>query len=111
MRVIHVVLGPFVTAGFVPMDAYPTGSTDVRYSDTAPILITGSSDEAIGDAARFVEATGARVGARMILEEASGRIADQASASAIWIELDRDCGPVLDVLMKQVSYDVRDGRY
>lgn len=93
------------------MSAYSTGSTDVTYSDAAPILIAGSSDRAVGIAASFIEAAGARIGGRVPIGEAPRRIADQVSTSAIWIEIDRDCGPELDVLLKQVSRGVDEGRY
>lgn len=93
------------------MAAYPTSSSSIPYSDGAPILVTGSSAAAIHRAADFVEATGARLGGRIPFAEASQRIADQASAAAVWIELDQDCGPTLDVLLKQVAFDVGSGRY
>ena len=93
------------------MAAYSTHSSSIPYSDGAPILITGSSDAAIHRAADFIEATGARLGGRIPFVEASRRIADQASAAAVWVELDRDCGPTLDVLLKQVAFDVGNGRY
>jgi DNA-binding MarR family transcriptional regulator len=93
------------------MDAYLTGSTDVRYSDAAPILIAGTSDEALGSAASFLEASGARIGGRVPIDVAPRRIEEQVCSSAIWIEVDRDCGPALDVLIEQVNRDVRDGRY
>ncbi|GAA4721929.1 hypothetical protein H9L13_10300 [Sphingomonas lutea] len=93
------------------MNAYPIGSSTVPYSDGAPVLVTGSGQAAINRAAAFVEATGARVGGRITLDEASRRIADQASAAAVWIELEEDCGPALDVLLKQVEFDVEAGRY
>ena len=38
-------------------------------------------------------------------------IALQASASALWIELERDGGPAMDRLLQQVREDVLDGRY
>ena len=37
-------------------------------------------------------------------------IALQASASALWIELERDGGPAMDRLLQQVREDVLDGR-
>lgn len=93
------------------MDAYLTGSTDLRYSDSAPILIAGTSDAALGGAASFLEASGARIAARVPIGAAPSRIEEQVCSSAIWIEVDRDCGRELDTLIAQVSRDVRNGRY
>ena len=93
------------------MDAYSTEYSDLSYSRAAPILVTGSSEEALDQAARFVEATGARVGARVPVELAAGRVASQLSASAVWLEIDRDCGAPLDELIAQINRDVGDGRY
>ena len=93
------------------MDTYPTGTSDIRYSDAAPILVAGTSDDALRIAATFLESTGARIGGRLPIETAPGRIADQVASSAIWIEIDRDCGPALDTLIARINRDVGDGRY
>lgn len=93
------------------MNAYaiePTGETTLT---SPPVLIAGSSDAALQRAARTVEAAGARVGAIVPLDAAADRIALQAAASAVWIELDHDGGPAMDRLLHQVSSDVLDGRY
>ena len=99
------------------MDAYftgPFGSTEPlgdSYSGPAPVLIAGDSDAALQRAARTVEASGLRVGAAVPLESAAKRIRLQASTSALWVELERDGGPVMDRLLDQLSADVADGRY
>jgi hypothetical protein len=93
------------------MDAIPTDRASVTYLDQAPVLLTGSSDAAIDRARRTIEASGARVAGLLPLSEAAERIELQGSASAIWIELDRDCGGPMDTLLEQVSRDVSDGRY
>lgn len=93
------------------MNAYaiePTGETTLA---SPPVLIAGSSDAALQRATRTVEAAGARVGAIVTLDAAADRIALQAAASAVWIELDHDGGPAMDRLLHQVSNDVLDGRY
>lgn len=41
---------------------------------------------------RTVEAAGCRIGDRMTLGSARERIKQQIAASAVWLELDRDCG-------------------
>jgi DNA-binding MarR family transcriptional regulator len=58
-----------------------------------------------------VSAAGGRIGAVVPLDEAVDRIALQASATAVWIELEHDGGPAMDRLLSQVKADVDDGRY
>lgn len=93
------------------MYAYSTEPFDQSYSAVPPVLIAGDSDEALQRAARTVEAAGARIGAIVPLDAAADRISLQASASAVWIELDHDGGPAMDRLLRQVREDVLDGRY
>ena len=75
------------------MYAYSTEPFDQSYSAVPPVLIAGDSDEALQRAARTVEAAGARIGAIVPLDAAADRISLQASAWAVWIELDHDGGP------------------
>ena len=93
------------------MNAYTTEPYDQSYSAVPPVLIAGDSDAALNRAAATVEAAGGRIGAILPLDAAADRIALQASASAIWIELERDGGPAMDRLLQQVREDVLDGRY
>jgi hypothetical protein len=93
------------------MDAYTTEPSGDSYFDSAPVLIAGDSDAALQRAARTVGAAGARIGAIVPLDSAADRIALQASAKAVWIELDRDGGQAMDHLLAQVSCHARDGRY
>ena len=93
------------------MNAYSTEPLDPSYSAIPPVLIAGDGDAALNRAAATVEAAGGRIGAIMPLDAAADRIALQASASAIWIELERDGGPAMDRLLQQVRDDVLDGRY
>jgi DNA-binding MarR family transcriptional regulator len=93
------------------MDAYTTEPHGDSYFHSAPVLIAGDTDAALQRAARTVEAAGARIGAVVPLDAAADRIALQASATAVWIELERDSGPAMDRLLAQVNGDVSDGRY
>ena len=93
------------------MNAYTTEPNAQSIFSASPVLIAGDSDAALDRAARTVEAAGARIGAIVPLGAAADRIALQASASAVWIELDQDGGPAMDRLLQQVSSDVVDGRY
>jgi hypothetical protein len=116
MRVIKAPLGPLKKTGEYAMDAFRNDGeglhhSDLHYSDQAPVLVAASSDSALNRALRTVEATGVRVGGKMDIAAARGRIEQQAAAAALWIELDCDCGGPLDELIGQVSRDVADGRY
>ena len=93
------------------MNAYTTEPSGDSYSGSAPVLIAGDTDAALQRAARTVEAAGGRIGAIIPLGAAADRIALQASATAVWIELDHDGGQAMDRLLAQVSVDARDGRY
>lgn len=92
------------------MDAYST-EPDLAYSDQHPILVAASSGAALGRALRTVEAAGARIAAKLAIEEAKQRIELQATASSLWIEVDRDDGALLDDLLTTINRDVATGRY
>ena len=93
------------------MDAISTDATDLHYSDRPPMLLAASSDLAMARAERSAVAAGFRIGVRMPIELAGKRIEQQISASALWIELDGDCGEAMDELLAQVGRDVDAGRY
>lgn len=93
------------------MDAYLTDAADLTYSDRPPVLLAASSEAAMARAESTIEASGLRVGARLSLELAKDRVDQQAAATALWIELDRDCGGAMDDLLTHVSRDVANGRY
>jgi DNA-binding MarR family transcriptional regulator len=94
------------------MDAYSSERDDLSYSRfDAPILIAGSSEAALERARDSVEASDARIGASLILADATQRIESQPAASAVWIELDEDGGGPMDDLLKLVARDAMDERY
>jgi hypothetical protein len=94
------------------MDAYSSERDDLSYSQfDAPVLIAASSEPALERARRSVDASGARIGASVMVPEAKERILRQAAASAVWIELDGDGGAPMDALLTQVARDARDERY
>jgi DNA-binding MarR family transcriptional regulator len=111
MRVINEVLGPVPHGGMYSMDAYSSEQNELGYSDKPPVLVVGTSEEALANAVRAVAASGQRVADRSPIESARERIGRQVSASAVWIELDRDLGAPTDGLLEHVSRDVADGRY
>jgi hypothetical protein len=79
--------------------------------DPPPILIAGDSAEALDRAARTIEASGLRIADRVGIEAAPERLERQAAASALWIELEADCGAPMDRLLDQVNQDVGAARY
>lgn len=84
------------------MDAISTEHS-LSYSGPPPLLVAASSDSAMRKALETAAASPLRVGARLGIEEARQRLREQASASAIWIEVDRECGPELGHLLDDVS--------
>lgn len=105
------VLGPASCLGFIPMDAILTGEDNLNYSDQPPIIVTASSEAALSRAIRSIDASGSRVADKVPIEAALQRIERQVAASAIWVELDQDCGGAMDELLTQVNRDVGAGRY
>jgi hypothetical protein len=84
---------------------------DLSYSDVPPILIAASSDAAFSRAVRAIEASGVRIADKVGIGAARARIERQVTASALWVELDQDCGGPLDELLTDVNRDVANGRY
>lgn len=111
MRVINAVLGCDYMSGVNPMDTVTTRRAGLHYSSNSPILIAASGEAARRRAIETAETLGWRIAATIAIEEASERIERQASAGAVWVELDRDCGGAMDELLSQVSDDVVNGRY
>jgi hypothetical protein len=93
------------------MDAILTDAYELIYSDRPPVLLAASSDAAMIRAERTIQASGLRVGAKMPVELARERIEQQVAATALWVELDSDCGGPMDELLTHVSRDVAGGRY
>jgi DNA-binding MarR family transcriptional regulator len=88
------------------MDAstYPVSSARQEPAGLHPVLIAASSDGAKARARVTAEAAGFRVAA-VAVEEAVDRLDRQVAASALWIEIDRDCGPSLDLLLERVEFE------
>ena len=91
------------------MDAI-TERSDLSYSDSPPVLIGATSDSALARATRTIAAAGLRIGPAMSIPTASEQIDRQISASAIWIELDRDGGAAMDQLLDRVARRAADHR-
>lgn len=84
------------------MDALLT-ETQLSYDSDPPLLIAASSDPAMRRARETADRSRLRIGAQLSIEEAGARLRQQASLSAVWIELDRECGQSLDDLLDQVD--------
>jgi DNA-binding MarR family transcriptional regulator len=93
------------------MDAYLSNRTDLTYSDEHPVLLAATSEAAMAQAERAVAITGLRIGAKLPIEKACERLAQQGRATAVWIEIDRDCGGPMDELLNAVARDAREERY
>jgi DNA-binding MarR family transcriptional regulator len=92
-------------SGDIAMDAIHTELHDLSYSDKPPVLIGASSDAAMRRAVQTIEAAGCRIGDRMAIGSARERIERQIAASAIWLELDRDCGAEMDEVLDFIASD------
>src|SRR3982751_1414213 len=91
MRVIKIVLGTSKPSRRTNMDAYSSETAHIDYCDSsAPVLVAASSDTAMLKAAQAITASGLRIGAKLKIEEAVGRIKAQPQATAVWVELDED---------------------
>lgn len=93
------------------MNATQIEPYDLSYSDQPPILVGASSDAAMARAVRTIEASGCRIGDRMALSDARERIERQIAATAVWIELDRDCGAELDDVLDCLDTNAAGGRF
>jgi DNA-binding MarR family transcriptional regulator len=92
------------------MDAYLSRAATAKF-DGPPVLLVASSEAAMARAETTILDGGLRVGAKLPLEDATRRIALQPAATAVWLELDKDCGGPLDELLDVIARDVRDHRY
>lgn len=93
------------------MDAFVTDADNLTYSDLPPVLVAASSAAGFARARPAIEAAGLRVAGTVLVEEAEARMDRQASASAVWVELDSDGGAPLDALLSRVNREVADRRY
>jgi hypothetical protein len=93
------------------MNAYLSNRNDLTYLDEHPVLLAAGSDAAIARAEKTIKDANLRVGAKLAIEEARERIEIQPRASAVWIELDRDCGAPMIDLLHCVGRDASEGRY
>ena len=94
------------------MDAYSTDRANLSYFDAPPVLIAGSSGDAIARARSTVSAFGLRVAGACELADAAARLERQGSASALWLELDDRPPAALSAdLVERLNSDVAGGRY
>jgi DNA-binding MarR family transcriptional regulator len=112
LRGINVIARPFFMKGLSEMDDYASGArAGTSGFDPPPVFIAGDSQEALDRAARTIESSGLRIADRVLIDAAPERLERQIAASALWIELDLDCGAPMDRLLDQVNRDAGDGRY
>jgi hypothetical protein len=75
----------------------------LSYDGPPPLLVAATSELAFRRVRDTAAAAGLRVGGEVGISDARDRLRQQASASAIWIEVDCDCGPELDRLLDDVD--------
>jgi len=92
------------------MDAFLT-EPSLSYGGPPPLLIAASSESAMRRARQTADCSGLRIGAELDIAAATARLAQQAAASAIWIEADGECGPELELLLDKVDEGVAARRF
>ena len=105
----QAMLGPHLLPGSGPGDSIMT-ETDLPYLDVPPLLVAGSSDEAIERGRRTAEAFGIRLGEAMRTDDVRGRLERQASASALWIELE-DLGAEWKASLERTSVKTQETKH
>lgn len=80
------------------------------YAGPPPVLVAASSSEGRSRASAMIEAAGFRVAA-VAIDEAVDRLALQAAASALWVEVDSDGGAPLDRLLDRLDAEAASGRF
>ena len=95
------------------MDSYLSNNQNRANSfDHPPILVSGDSESALARGRAAVAMAGLRLADAVPLGQAIERMGRQASASALWIELDGDAGNRgTQELLDHVARDVAEGRY
>lgn len=94
------------------MDAYLSNNQNsANIFDPPPILIAADTEYGKTRARATVMTAGLRVAEAVGLEDVGQRLARQAAASALWIELESGESPSLDQLLDSVAADVADCRY
>ena len=93
------------------MDMAERDAARVNYSGPAPILLAGSSEQAINRARSTLEQSGLRIAAAVPIARAAERLREQAALSTLWIELDDEPGDGLEPLLILAAREAGDGRY
>ena len=92
------------------MDMAEPLRTHIDYSDSAPLLIAASNEQAMRRARSVLDGSGLRLGAMLPITGAAERLRQQAALSLLWVEVDEDGGAELDALLAQARKDSDDGR-
>jgi len=92
------------------MDAISAAASDPQYASPPPIVMIGQSPAAVERARRTAALSGMRLADVASFAGAPERIRQQARASALWIEIESDCGSDLDAVLAAASSEAEDGR-
>jgi len=90
--------------------SYVTAGEGAALDARPPVVVAAATAAAHARAARTVEAAGFRVAA-IDFDGVLDRLSRQASASALWIELDDDFGADLDRLVDRANAEAASGRF
>jgi hypothetical protein len=89
---------------------YPSAET-LSYSTRAPVVMIGAPGSRLDRAISLVAGAGLRSVEPVPISHARERLAQQASASAVWIELEGAFEQATGDLLDAVDQDVANGRY
>jgi hypothetical protein len=92
------------------MDSVSTSALEQDYTSLPPILLIGQNSAAVKRARQTAATSKMRLAVLASFEDAPERIAQQARASALWIEVDSDCGAGLDRVLAAASAEAECGR-
>lgn len=93
------------------MDSISTDALHQDYASYPPMLLVGDTEAAVERARRTAAISKLRMAEVASIDLAPERISQQARASALWIELEGDCGEPLDRLLASASREADDGRF
>ena len=83
----------------------------VEYGDSSAVLVLGDSEAGLLEGRACAERAGFRVIGLIPFAEGLERLDRQAAVDAVWLGLEQDHGPALDLLLDRLDTEARADRY
>lgn len=83
----------------------------VEYGDSSAVLVLGDSEAGLAEGRACAERAGFRVIGVVPFAEGLERLDRQAAVDAVWLGLEQDHGPALDLLLDRLDTEARADRY